>query len=302
MRYGWRTGTLLLLLGLGLATGCHNIPGNVDENRLRPIDQKVGTGPTQEMTAADILQQALAKADKLDRDGKRAEAIAAYEKMREPGNPQSLAASKRIIALRLRDNSAVELDRARQECEKLLLINPNDADLHYHMGEIFCRSGQFQLAEKSLRQAVKYRPDFAQGLANLGMALAQNGEYEESIKVFEKVVTTAEAYCEVAFVLKYQGKREEAMRAYQAAIKADPTLQRAHVGLAQMQQSLQTDPPAPTKVTLTTPYKSGVVELESAPNAAESAGRSMIQRPTLPPLPDFAIPTDREWKSSNTRP
>ena len=63
------------------------------------------------------------------------------------------------------------------------------------------------------------------------MTLAQRGGYEESIETFKQVVDPGDAYCQVAAVMKLNGKREDALRAYQEVLKTDPGNQRAAHGI-----------------------------------------------------------------------
>lgn len=289
MHRSWQTIAALGLFGLGSLAGCHQLPSNKSVSDLKPIQQKAGASPRQELTAVDIVQTAIAKAEALEKAGKTDDAIAAYEKVRQPGSPHAMQASKKLAMLHLRDN---RLDQAEEECQLVLQKNPNDAEVLCNLGDVSYRRGHFGTAEKYLRLAVKKRNDFPQAWASLGMTLAQKTEYAESIEAFKHVVSHADAYCEVAFVMKLQGKRDEAIQAYQRALALDPTLQRAQVELMQLQKTAQSE--LPTKVTLTTPFapgKAGTVELEDAPIKMTSTERRMPERLTLPPLPSVQLPT-----------
>jgi tetratricopeptide (TPR) repeat protein len=282
--WSWQTFAAMGLVGFGSVVGCHQLPGDKSLQDLKPIQQKAGTAPRQEITAADIVQTAIAEAEALERAGKTAAAIGAYEKLREPGGLHALQASKKLAALHLRDN---RLDEAAQECEFVLQNNPNDADMLCNLGDVCYRRGHWGTAEKYLRLAVKNRKEFPQAWVNLAMTLAQKAEYHESIEAFKNVVPHAEAYCEVAFIMKLQGKHQDAIKAYEAALTLDPTLHRAQTEMIQLQQSRQVAPP-PTKVTYTTPYapiRTGTVELEDVPiKMVRSTERIMPERITLPPL------------------
>jgi tetratricopeptide (TPR) repeat protein len=295
MRRSWRAFAAIGLFGLWPVVGCHQVPGDRSVHDLKPIQQKAGSAPRQELTAIDIVQTAIAKAEALEKAGKTEEAIAAYEKMREPGSPNAMQASKKLATLHLRDN---RLDQAEQECQLVLQKNPNDADALCNLGDASYRRGHFGIADKYLQLAVKNRNDFPQAWASLGMTLAQKAEYAESIEAFKHVVSHAEAYCEVAFVMKLQGKRDEAIKAYQRALALDPTSQRAQLELLRLEKAALIDPP--TKVTLTTPFapgKAATVELEEAvPIKMTSMERRMPDRITLPPLPSVMLPQTDELK------
>ena len=97
---------------------------------------------------------------------------------------------------------------------------------------------------------------------NLGMTLAELGHYPASVAELTKVVPEAEAYCNVAFVMTLQGKTARRDRGvWQAGPSSSyPTMVRATQELLKLQRA---DPAA--NVTLTTPYKKGVVEQEIEP-------------------------------------
>ncbi len=276
MRMSWRTCALFLLAGTWPQFGCHQLPAIQPVQELRPI-QNADVGKKQELTAADITQAWIAKADQLDKAGKTADAIALCEKMREPGNPQAWQATKKLALLYTRGN---DLDRAEQEFQRLLQQNPMDAEALTHLGAISYQRGHWGIAEKHLRKALALQPDHVYARVNLGMTLSQQGYYDESVGELTKVVSEPEAYCNVAFVMTLQGKPRDAIVAYERALKLEPTMTRANLELAKLRQ---TDGNA--TVTLTTPHKNAMVEQEAAPKVAvEGTSRLMQSRPTLPPL------------------
>jgi len=300
MRTTWRTVILFLLAGLWPQLGCHQLPANKSVQDLRPIQQKDGAVPKQELTAVEIGKSLAVQATALEDARKATEAIAMYEKIRATDAAQAPHATRKLAILYLRTN---DLDRAEQEYQILLQQNPRDPDLLCAMGDISYRRGHFGTAEKKFRDALSRKPDHANAIINLGMTLAQRGEYDESRETFKKVVSEAEAYCEIAFVMKLNNKHEDAMRAYQTALTKDPNLQRAQAEMTQMYQS---DPGL--AVRMTTPYraeKRGSVDLEpSTPTlVSDGAGRTMMQRPTLPPVPDFDLneSNGRDWQTSGKK-
>ena len=107
--------------------------------------------------------------------------------------------------------------------------------------------------------------------------------------------------------MKWQGKRDEAIRALQEAVaKSKDSEQLAiRVELSRMHATPATIP-SPNVVRLTTPQpkeQRGSVELLEAPALAQvdkGQSRLMQQRPTLPPLPDIDLTAGsvREWECS----
>jgi tetratricopeptide (TPR) repeat protein len=283
MRMSWRKYCLLVLVGIWPHLGCHQIPGDKSVQDLRPIQQKA-PDQKQEITVSEITQPWIAKADKLDKEGRTAEAVALCEKMREPGNPETVTATKKIALIYDRSHDLVS---AEQEYQKLLQLNSKDAEALYKLGDISYRRGHWFTAEKHLRSALAQQPNHVAATVCLGMTLAQQGKRDsECIEVLKKVVSTAEAYCSLGFVLALQGKPQEAIVAYETALKHEPRMQRASAELSKLRQG-----ETASTVTITTPYRPGLkgtAELESASSqTAQTVSRQSMLRPTLPPLPDL---------------
>jgi tetratricopeptide (TPR) repeat protein len=282
MQKSWRTYLIILLCGAWPQLGCHQVPGDKSVKDLTPIQQKPGAEKQQELTAADITQTWMAKADKLEKDGKSVEAIALCEKMREPGNPQAIQATKKIAILyeRLHDR-----DKAEDANRLLVQQDPRDAEALHRLGYLSYQRNNMGIAEKYLRQALAIDPNHKYARVDLAMTLAQQGYYPESVEEFTKVLPKAEAHCKVAFVMKLQGKLREAVREYEQAIAIDPTMQRARADLATLRAQVLTDPVLPTNTKQDEPIRRGMVETVETPvSVLEGAGRQMNLRPTLPPL------------------
>ena len=298
MRRSWRTFALILLFGVWPQLGCVQVPADKSVQDLRPIQQNAGSAKKQELTAADISKSMMQQAELLEKTGKTGDAVAAYQKMRGSEGPDAQQATKKLALLYYRSG---EMDRAEQEFLLLKQQNPKDASTLTSLGNINYQRGMWGTAEKCYRDALYHQADHVEAWTGLGMTLAQLEAYNDSVDALSKVVSKAEAYCCVARVLSQQGKRQDAVRAYETALTIDPAMQQAKMELARIQQTVRTDPP--TTVTLTThlkPENRAVVELEDAPGfAIEGASRLMMQRPTLPPVPELG--SDRDWASSNKK-
>jgi Tfp pilus assembly protein PilF len=229
----------------------------------------------------------MSKAQALEDARKPQEAAALYQQIRQTDSSQAWNASWKLAHLYLRYN---ELDRAEQEFQYLGQYQPRKAEIQCALGDISSRRGHFAIAERMYRAALSQQPDHKNALAGLGMASAHNGNYDESVTAFKQLYgSESDALCEVAFVMKTDGKHMEAMQKYQAALSKDPNNLRASNELAKLHQASPN-----TTVRLTTPHaveKRGAVELEPAAPflASEGSSRLMEQRPTLPPLPQFDL-------------
>ncbi|MBM3997313.1 MAG: tetratricopeptide repeat protein [Planctomycetes bacterium] len=300
MRMSWRPVAWILALGLWPQLGCHQVPGDKSVQELRPIQQTGNVAKKQDLSAADITQNAwLKNVELLEKERKTTEAIALCEKMRQTGGPQALQASKKLAFLHYQND---DLDKAEHEYKLILQQNPKDADVLVKLGDIYSSRKQWGAAEKHYRDALHHRGDHAAARTGLGMTLAQLGDYTGSWGEFKKVVSDAEAYCEIAFVMKLQGKTRDAIRAYEEAIKLDPTMARAKTELSNLRRIAELELFEHRKQPLnvvTTPGtgKQAFVEPDAVvPVSGDGTGRSSMQRPTVAPLalPDLdAIPIDQ---------
>lgn len=283
MRVSWRLTVGILLVGVWPHLGCLHTQADkpVQDERANPKstaakkDVPPPTAPTPTAQAAE-----------LERAGKYREAIALYEKMRAPGSPDALLATKLLAGFYFRQG---DLERAEQEYRTLLKQNPTDAAVLTSLGDIGCRRALWPTAEMFYSQALRHQPDNPSARSGLAMALAQQGEYAKSVEEFKKVVKSeAEAHCEVAWYMAMRGKEREALQAYQTALRVEPGNTRARTEVAALRQKGVTD--APTTIVRTTmpmPLdKRGVAEFQPAPSqlASEGMSRLQTQRPTLPPL------------------
>ncbi len=132
-----------------------------------------------------------------------------------------------------------------EEYKLLLSKSPRDADLLNDIGYCYYNQGKWSEAEKFLRQALAVNAKHARAWINLGMALAQDHRYQESLEAFTKVVNPAQAQCNLAFIWLTQGKREEAVAAYRQALAMEPNLGVARAALERLERPGVPAAPAP---------------------------------------------------------
>ena len=123
---------------------------------------------------------------------------------------------------------------ARDEFDKALKVQPKDPELWNDFGYHEYKRGNWSQAEQAFVRATELNPRFEKAWNNLGLARGQQGKYPESLQAFEKVVRPAEARCNLAFVLMTQNKPQQARDLYEEALRLDPGLQLARIGLAKL--------------------------------------------------------------------
>jgi tetratricopeptide (TPR) repeat protein len=242
-----RKSLLIAAMGLNLislVTGCHVPPR--DTSLLVPINDgstAMRAGAKEpELPAGESAKLCFTTAETLEKGGKDGEAIGLYEKARLLDKHLNTEVTRRLAVLYDRCG---EFDKALDEYRRGLTENPKDAELLSDLGYGYYNRGQWTEAEKNLRKAVAANPKFANAWINLGMTLAQQYKYEESLQAFGKVVPKAQALCNLAFIQATQSKFDEARKSYEAALNLEPGLQIARTALHKLNQP--STQPAPSR-------------------------------------------------------
>ena len=135
-----------------------------------------------------------------------------------------------ILQFASQPKPAVELLR------RAVAVDPRRFDYHNNLGIALANLGQWEAAMVAYRQALGLRPDFADGWFNLGTALQTTGRAQESAAAFERAAALRpdhlEAHTRLGIALSDMGKRHEAIAAFQRALSLDPNCPEALHNLA----------------------------------------------------------------------
>ena len=128
-----------------------------------------------------------------------------------------------------------ELDEAVSEFTTALNIRSRNTQTHYslgtalienNLGNALARKQLWDSAIDHLQEAVKLRPDYADGYFNLGSVLFQQGRIDQAIAQWRKALEIrpldAEALRNVASALREQGNVKEAISEYERALNIAP--------------------------------------------------------------------------------
>lgn len=132
-------------------------------------------------------------------------------------NPR-LPGANRSLALAILNSNPGETGQreAEQALERELLVNPQDAESLYQLGEIAWRSGQEEAALQRYRAALSARPRFVEGLTALGKALLAQGKADEAATHLEAAVEihpdSEVARYRLAQAYRQLGRGDEAVR------------------------------------------------------------------------------------------
>jgi tetratricopeptide (TPR) repeat protein len=148
--------------------------------------------------------------------------------------PQADAAARKALALdnALSDALAAlastkasynfDYEGAKQEYERAIQLNPNDATAHHWFGaEVLAATGEQARELAELKRALELDPLSLIIQTNLGVAYLHNGRIDEAIGHFRKAIeldgTFHYAYRSYGLALELQGKIPEAMSYYEKA-------------------------------------------------------------------------------------
>jgi protein O-GlcNAc transferase len=118
------------------------------------------------------------------------------------------------------------LDEAIAEHRRAIALRPDYAAAHLHLGNVFKRQGKLDEALGSYENALKLKPDLAEACNNLGVVLQSQGKFAEALAAYERAVKLRPGDIEAAYnravALQQQGNREEAERAYRDILRQSP--------------------------------------------------------------------------------
>jgi tetratricopeptide (TPR) repeat protein len=125
-----------------------------------------------------------------------------------------------------------DLGRAMAQLEKVLAIDPYDADALCNRGNCLFLTGQHDSALVSLDRALTRRPRFPVGYNSRGAIYFSRGDYQRAVNDFDRAVALKrdypEAYLNRANALSVLGRYAQALPDYDVYLKFDPRNGRAH--------------------------------------------------------------------------
>ena len=118
------------------------------------------------------------------------------------------------------------LDEAIAEHRRAIALRPDYAAAHLHLGNAFKRQGKADEAVGSYENALKLKPDLAEACNNLGVVLQAQGKFAEALAAYERAMKLRPGDVEAAYnravALQQQGRREEAESAYRDILRHSP--------------------------------------------------------------------------------
>lgn len=106
---------------------------------------------------------------------------------------------------------------------------------HFHRGKELYQKADLDGAVAEYREAVRLKPDFAEGYYNLGVALQEKGDRTAAIAAYRKALALnskfPEALANLGGALASKGEIDEAVGAYREALKLNPDNGQIHASL-----------------------------------------------------------------------
>ncbi|MBI3610218.1 MAG: tetratricopeptide repeat protein, partial [Nitrospirae bacterium] len=125
------------------------------------------------------------------------------------------------------------LDDAVREYQAALKFKPDDAVIHNNLGLVYKNLGRIDEAVQEYQIALKLQPDLTISYINLGNVYQSLGHMDEAVKEYQAALKFkpdyAEAHNNLGNVYRDQGRVDEAIREYQAALNLVPNSAGAHV-------------------------------------------------------------------------
>jgi Tfp pilus assembly protein PilF/2-polyprenyl-3-methyl-5-hydroxy-6-metoxy-1,4-benzoquinol methylase len=176
-----------------------------------------------------------------------AELLDAAQQLKQQGKlDQAAARYRRALALDP-DNAEIhyslgnafrlqsKMDEAAAHYQRALVLKPNFAEAHNNFGNVLRRQSKLDEAAAHYQRALTLKPNFAEAHINLGNLFQDQGRADEAESQYRRALALnpdfAEAHSNLANVLNRQGKLDEAVLEYQRALALKPDYAEAHNNL-----------------------------------------------------------------------
>jgi len=169
------------------------------EQMQNPEVQKKMQEEAKEQKQFTGLKQLFDQGQALFAEKKYAEAAAMFEQA------LPLAKDKNQLAVlsRLADSydKAGQHDKALETYQKLVALNPNDANVHNAMGSVYASMGKIPEAQAEFQKSAELDPaNAAQAYYNLGAIMTNSGKLDEAAAAFKKATEINPKYADAYFL------------------------------------------------------------------------------------------------------
>ena len=111
-----------------------------------------------------------------------------------------------------------ENSKSIEALKQAIRINPDDAEAHYNLGNIYYKSSMYEEAIDEFKQAIRIDPDLVEAPYDLGYVYADLGMYKEAIEAFRQAIRInpdfSEAHCCLGLVYVSLNDKGSALEQY----------------------------------------------------------------------------------------
>jgi lipoprotein NlpI len=142
----------------------------------------------------------------------------------DPVGPRDAARSSQ----RLLYGRKGQLDRAIEDFDQAIRLNPNFAEAYVKRSIAHALKGQSDRAIEDLDQAIRLNPNYAQAFYNRGTAYDRKGQFDRAIEDFDQAIrlnpNNVAAFLDRGNEYRAQGDFDRAIADYSEGIRLDPRL------------------------------------------------------------------------------
>lgn len=177
--------------------------------------------------------------------------------------------------------------QAEEHYQKAQKLAPKDPKVWNDLGYSYYLQRRYDLAEKSLRNALKLEENSAGIYTNLGLTLAASGKTDEALGVLSKMGGPAVGHANLGFMLAALGRNDEARSHYRKAIELQPNLAIVKTALARLDRPVLSTTP-PTAVVQNVPKASTDPALRRT-STTPVKPQPTVAQPATTPLPPAIV-------------
>jgi tetratricopeptide (TPR) repeat protein len=209
------SGALLISAMLGLSLGCESQPKSSFQSP-EPLEDDFDRAADRPPTADTLFRFARL----LAAEGKDAECEQLLQQSVERF-PSFMPMYNELAELYIRQR---KLDAAVATLNKGLMIMPNDAVTLNNLGMTYMLKQNYGQALHAFTRANAADRDNARYVANMAMASGMMGNYDESLALYQQVLTVGQSHFNVAVIAEARNDMERANQEYALANQSDPNL------------------------------------------------------------------------------
>jgi Flp pilus assembly protein TadD len=124
---------------------------------------------------------------------------------------------------------------AIESYKQAIRFKPDYADAHYNLGVAYGALSRWQDAVEPYKQAIRIKPDYAKAHYNLGVSYEGLGRYQDAIEAYKQAIRIkpdyADAYLNLGVTYYKLGRYQDAVEPYNQAIRIKPDFAMAHYNL-----------------------------------------------------------------------